>query len=137
MIKTDDLLAPRPNPTLRLQEQYIKGKLESIECHKNETMQKKLIDLMLRTNERTNREWTDKLEDFKIRRTVIAQDLTRFEQEIISYRSLTQPSEMELSISKIQVLLLDYAKIYFEDWQKMLATKDIDQLDPPQLAKWK
>lgn len=89
-------------------------------------MQSALIDLMLRTNERTIKGWTDKLEDFKMRRTIITQDIARFQNEVTQYRFIGLASEPELTISKIQVLFLDYAKIYFYDWMKMLATKDID-----------
>lgn len=86
-IAKDDSMNPKPNSYLRLQDIYIRQKLDY--CLNNgsddQMTQHALIDLMLKTNEKTIKDWVIKLEDFKKTKTVISQDLLRFEEKVALY----------------------------------------------------
>lgn len=81
-------MSPKPNPYLRLQDIYIRQKLDNgLNIGSDDHMaQHALLDLMLQTNEKTIKDWVNKLEDFKKTKTVISQDLLRFEEKVAMFQ---------------------------------------------------
>lgn len=144
-------MSPKPNPYLRLQDIYIRQKLDNgLNIGSDDHMaQHALLDLMLQTNEKTIKDWVNKLEDFKKTKTVISQDLLRFEEKVAMFQqqkqkiisniqsSKTQNSAEAFTVQQITTLLLDHGRCPPGDWKVMLSTKQIDRSEPTTLQKWK
>lgn len=85
----DDLMNPRQNNKLRLIETYIRNKLVfdlGIE-EKDSLTQENLINKMMATNEKTITDWVTQLEKLKLLKSLITQDIHRFEEKVQAYNS--------------------------------------------------
>ena len=108
-IYKDDVLQPKQNNTLRLQDYTIKTWFGSSKLNvaKDAATLNRLLELMLQTNDKTIADWAKKLEDSVTTKAVIQRDLLRFEAQIDCFeewqRLVTSQNKKKTADSPFQV----------------------------------